>query len=159
MICSDDTDVFIMCLAFHDKIGSPLFHKCGTETRTRVVDIRKVAATVGIDVCRAVIGIHAYTVCDTTSAFAGMGKASALKFLTNNREIKNTFLGVGSWMGTLPRTDEQTRGFYMPGAGPTSANTCWQRVEDWDWKRSLTVGSGLDGWPASTRDRLRPYSL
>ena len=84
-----------MCLAFHDKIGSPLFHKCGTETRTRVVDIRKVAATVGIDVCRAVIGIHAYTACDTTSAFAGMGKASALKFLTNNREIKNTFLELG----------------------------------------------------------------
>jgi len=95
VICAEDTDVFIMCLAFHDKIGAPLFQKCGTRTRTRLVDIGKVAATVGIDVCRALIGIHAYTGCDTTSAFAGKGKASALKLVTNNREIKNTFTELG----------------------------------------------------------------
>ena len=84
-----------MCLAFHDKIGAPLFQKCGTRTRTRLADIRKVAATVGIDVCRAVIGIHEYTRCDTTSAFAGKEKASALKFVINNREIRNTFTQLG----------------------------------------------------------------
>ena len=60
VICSEDTDVFIMSLAFHDKIGAPLFQKCCTKTRRRIVDIRKVAATVGIDVCRALIGMHAY---------------------------------------------------------------------------------------------------
>lgn len=60
MICSEDTDVFIMTLAFQDQIGVPLFQKYGTRTRTRLVDIMKVAATVGIDVCRALIGMHAY---------------------------------------------------------------------------------------------------
>ena len=65
---NQDTDVFIMSLAFHDKIGAPLFQKCGTKSRRRVVDIRKVVATVGIDVCRALIGMHAYTGCDTVSA-------------------------------------------------------------------------------------------
>ena len=53
VICSEDTDVFIMSLAFHDKIGASLFQKCGTKARRRVVDITKVTATVGIDVCRA----------------------------------------------------------------------------------------------------------
>ena len=47
VICSEDTDVFIMSLAFHDKIGASLFQKCGTKARRRVVDITKVAATVG----------------------------------------------------------------------------------------------------------------
>ena len=34
VICADDTDVFIMCLAFHDKIGAPLFQKYGTRARS-----------------------------------------------------------------------------------------------------------------------------
>ena len=77
IVCSDDTDVFIMYLGFHDKIGSPLFQKCGTTAKKRIVDISMVAATVGIDGCRALIGMHAYTGCDTISAFAGK-EASAL---------------------------------------------------------------------------------
>lgn len=94
VICSEDTDVFILCLAFHDRIGKPLFLKCGTKTRRRIVDIRKVAATVGTDVCRALIDMHAYTGCDAVSAFAGKGKVKALKLLTSNKEHQNTFL---SW--------------------------------------------------------------
>ncbi len=58
VVCSEDTDVFILCLAFHDRIRAPLFQKCGTKTRRRIVDIRKVAATVGIDVCRALVGMQ-----------------------------------------------------------------------------------------------------
>ena len=75
-----------MSLAYCDKIGVSLFQKCGTRTRTRLVDIVKVAASVGVYVCRALIGMHAYTGCDTVSALAGKGKASALKLLTINRE-------------------------------------------------------------------------
>ena len=77
--CSEDTDVFIMSLAFHDKIGAPLFQKCGMKTRKRLIDIWKVAATVGIDMCRVLIGMHAYTGCGTISTFAGKGKAKALR--------------------------------------------------------------------------------
>ncbi len=50
VICSEDTDVFVMSVAFHDKIGASLFQKCGTKARRRVVDISKVAATVGMRV-------------------------------------------------------------------------------------------------------------
>ena len=50
VICSEDTDVFVMSLAFHDKIGASLLQKCGTKARRRVVDISKVAATIGMRV-------------------------------------------------------------------------------------------------------------
>ena len=80
VICSEDTDVFIMSL-----------EKCGTKARRRVVDIPKVAATVGIDVCRALVGVHAYTGCDTVSAFAGKGKAKALKLLSKTRKSNTHF--------------------------------------------------------------------
>ena len=95
VICSEDTDVFIMSLAFHDKIGAFLFQKFGIKTRRTVVDISKVAATVGMVVCRALIGIHAFTGCDTVSAFAGRGKAKALKLLISHVDNQDTFLKLG----------------------------------------------------------------
>ena len=52
--------VFIISLAYCDKIGVSLFQKSGNITRTRLDDLVKVATSVGVDVCRALIGIHAY---------------------------------------------------------------------------------------------------
>jgi len=91
VICSEDKDVFIMCMAFHDKIEASLFTRCGTKTRRKLVDIQKVAATIGIEVCKARIGMHAYTGCDTVSAFAGKGKVRAHKLLMKNKNTKALF--------------------------------------------------------------------
>ena len=55
------------------------------------MDIKKVTATLGTDVCKALIGMHAYTGCDTVSAFAGKGKAKALKLLTKSKLYQDTF--------------------------------------------------------------------
>lgn len=96
VICSEDTDVFIMALAFHDKIGVPLFQRCGTKTRKRIIDIKRVASSVGLHVCRALIGMHAYTGCDTVSSFAGKGKAKALKILMHSRDYQTTFTELGT---------------------------------------------------------------
>ena len=111
VVCSEDTDVFIMSLAFCDKVNAPLFQKCGTRTRTRLVDIRKVSATVGMEVCRALIGLHAYTGCDTVSAFAGKGKTSALKLLTSNRETQDTFLELGQEWDLSPELMDKLEAF------------------------------------------------
>ena len=59
VICSEDKDVFTLALAFQDKISTHLFQRRGTKTRKRLVDIKKVAATHGTDVCKALIGMHA----------------------------------------------------------------------------------------------------
>ena len=87
-----------MSLTYCYNIGVSLFQKCGTRTRTRLVDIVKIAASVGVYVCSALIGMHAYTGCDTVSALAVKGKASALKLLTINREIQDTFLQLGQML-------------------------------------------------------------
>jgi len=50
VICSEDADVFIILLAFHDPIGMPLFWKCSTKIRKRVIDIKIVGSGVGIPV-------------------------------------------------------------------------------------------------------------
>ena len=126
VIYSEDTDVFIMSLAFHDKIGASLFQKCGTKARRRVVDITKVAATFGIDVCRALVGVHAYTGCDTVSAFAGKGKAKALKLLSKNKEIQDTFFKLGQEWDLSPdlmnKLEAYTSLLYAPKTSSTKIN-------------------------------------
>ena len=88
VICAGDTYVFIICLAFRDNIHASLFQKRGTQTRTRLIYISNGAACVGPDVCTALLGIHAFTGCDTVRAFAGKGKIRALTILKANTEFK-----------------------------------------------------------------------
>ena len=90
------------------------------------VDIQKVAATVGIDVCRALIGMHAYTGCDTVSASAGKWKVKALKLLTSNKEHQNTFLELGQeWdvsADLMNKLEAFTRLLYAAKASATKVN-------------------------------------
>ena len=95
MICADDTDVFILCLAFRYNTHASLFQKCGTQTRTRFIDISNVAASVGPDVCKALLGMHAFTGCDTVRAFAGKGKICTTTILKANAEFKEAFAQLG----------------------------------------------------------------
>ncbi|KAL8610714.1 hypothetical protein ACOMHN_016697 [Nucella lapillus] len=98
VISSDDTDIFVLNLAFAETIRTRLFQKTGTRTRTHLLDINKIAASLGPDVCKALIGMHAYTGCDIVSAFAGKGKLNALKILKGDEDVKQAFLELGeSW--------------------------------------------------------------
>ena len=65
LVCSEDTDVFIMSLVFRNEVGAFLFLKSRSHTRTKIIDITKVAASLGSKVCKGVLGMRAYTGCDT----------------------------------------------------------------------------------------------
>ena len=93
VICSEDTDVFIMAVAYQHSISKPLFQRCGIGTRILVFirDIGKIATHLGHDVCKALVGLHAFTGCDSVSAFAGKGKISALNTLEVNKDAQSTF--------------------------------------------------------------------
>ena len=84
VVNSEDTDVFILLLGFSNSINTKLYMRIGTRTRTRLIDIAKVVQSTGREVCEALIGLHAFTGCDTVSSFAGKGKISALKILKSN---------------------------------------------------------------------------
>ena len=84
VVNSEDTDVFILLLGFSNSINTKLYMRCGTRTRTRLIDNAKVVQSTGREVCEALIGLHAFTGCDTVSSFAGKGKISALKILKSN---------------------------------------------------------------------------
>ena len=61
VVSSEDTDVFVLLLAFSSSMDTSLFQKCGTQTRTRLIDISKLVATIGEDVFQALVGPHSFT--------------------------------------------------------------------------------------------------
>ncbi|MGH0152086.1 UNVERIFIED_CONTAM: hypothetical protein FKN15_024252 [Acipenser sinensis] len=65
VITAEDTDVLILCLGFVSDIPCSMYLKCGTQNHTMFLDIGKLASSVGGSVCNALIGLHAFTGCDT----------------------------------------------------------------------------------------------
>ena len=55
-----------------------------------------IADALGHKVSISLPGLHAYTGCDTVSAFAGKGKLTALKILKANEQYQNLFAGLGA---------------------------------------------------------------
>ena len=126
VICSEDTDVFVMAVAFQDTIRTSLFQKCGTRNRSRVVDVSKVAATLSAGARKALIGLHSFTGCDTVSAFAGRGKMLALKLMIANTNIQQIFSRVGEEWDLSQELMNDLEGFtcllYAPKEASTNVN-------------------------------------
>jgi len=117
VICSEDT---IMLLAFHE------YQKCGTKIRKRIIYINNISSSVGIFMCKALIGMNAFTGCDTVSAFAGKGKSKALKMLINNKDHQDTFAELGrEWdvsMELMNKLEHFTCLLYAPKTSSTNVN-------------------------------------
>ena len=102
IVTTEDTDVMVLCLAFQKDIPCPIYQKCGTQNRTRFVDITKLAWSLGETVCDSLIGLHPFTGYDTLSAFASRGTMSALKLMKRNISYHEAFLS--SWTVMVCKT-------------------------------------------------------
>ena len=58
VISSEDTDVFVLCLAFEDFVPATIYWKCGTQTRTRYISITNVVQRHGSGICKCFPGLH-----------------------------------------------------------------------------------------------------
>ena len=97
LICiTEDPDVFIICLGLCQDVNSNIFIRRGSKSSVRLVDITKLAAALGRDVCKVLLGLHPWTRCDTISAFAGQGKLTSLKILLREPKFIDAFATLGS---------------------------------------------------------------
>ena len=84
--------MFIICLSFvHNFPCQVYIRKCGTKSRERFVDVKKVTAAFGHDICSALPRVHSFTGCDTVGAFGEKGKVSALKLMQKTRQYQELF--------------------------------------------------------------------
>ena len=80
-IVSDDTDVLVLALAAGEKLNCQLYVMRGTVQNRRIIDVNHLQRSIGPGVCSALMGIHAFTGCDFTSAFSGQGKVKPFKLM------------------------------------------------------------------------------
>lgn len=102
-IISPDTDVAVLCLSFAKDISSRLYFRTGTGNNVRVIDVENMKDNLiersscenGDDLCDALLGLHAFTGCDSISAFAGKGKARGLELLLQKKKYVELFKQFG----------------------------------------------------------------
>ena len=97
VIQSPDTDVAVLCCFFQDKIAAPLFFRTGNRQRTRFIDIQAVCFSLSLPVCKALLGFHALTGCDSTSAFVGREKALAVELIRTSPSAHSTMEKLGEF--------------------------------------------------------------
>ena len=85
VITSEDTDVFVVSLAFKGFISCRMFVKRSQQTRTVYIDVSRIVRMLRSELCRSLPGLHAFTGCDSVSAFSGKGKVTALKLVKQNK--------------------------------------------------------------------------
>ena len=72
-----------------------IYWKCGTQTRTRHISITNVVQRHGSEICKCFPGLHAFTGCDSVSAFSGKGKLTALKLAKRSPAFQELFQQLG----------------------------------------------------------------
>ena len=88
---SEDNDVFSRAAAKADIIVLPIYVKQGTQNKTWFVNINNISDNLGSGLSRSNPRIHAFTGCDSVSAFAEEGKLAVLKLLRKHPTLKNTY--------------------------------------------------------------------
>ena len=111
IITAEDTDVLILCICFSKKLGCEIYIKSGTLNRTRYIDVCRLAKTLGDDMCKALLALHAFTGCDTVSCFAGRGKLVPLKILKGNTTFQQCFMLLGENWDISPDIFEKIQEF------------------------------------------------
>ncbi|KAL5014823.1 hypothetical protein ScPMuIL_000962 [Solemya velum] len=82
---SPDTDVFFLLLHYAATVdGLTILFDTGTGNKQRLLNMTELAQKYTPDYCSALLGVHAYSGCDTTSAFKGVGKIKPIKILEKN---------------------------------------------------------------------------
>eukprot|EP00794_Sanderia_malayensis_P002711 gene2711-3133_t len=87
-----DSDVPIYAIYYAKKLDIQLFVQIGTKSRRRILDIQAISAE---PISNCLPALHAFTGCDYTSAFHGIGKAKAYKIHVKNPKFQEVFTLLG----------------------------------------------------------------
>ena len=67
-----DSDIFFILLSYvYDLSGIIVFFETGNKNKRKLINITSLGLNYSEQYCKAVLGLHAFTGCDSTSAFKG----------------------------------------------------------------------------------------
>lgn len=96
--------MFLLTVAMEENFSADLYFITGNQSR--IISLKKVCDNVGREMCNLMIGIHAFTGCDSVSSFHGKGKRKAWKILSDNTKSKEEFEFLGNEVDPTNETYE-----------------------------------------------------
>ena len=103
VVAADDTDLLCLLLHHANKTLQDIFFvpsaRLTSKRPPRIWNIQHTRKRLGLDMCRDILFLHAFTGCDTTSRFFGIGKAKAIKKYKESqtfRKAASTFFDSSS---------------------------------------------------------------
>ena len=100
VIVTPDTDVSLLALTYQNRLSADIHINTGVGNKNRILSVKKMIKNIvlrcSVDVsvqtlCDAVLGLHAFTGCDSISSFSGKGKVRALKLMLKNKTYVDMF--------------------------------------------------------------------
>ena len=72
-----------------------MFIKCSSQTRVKYLDVSRIVERIGASTCKSLSGFHAFTGCDTVSAFQVRGKVLVFRIMAQDQGFREVFQGLG----------------------------------------------------------------
>ena len=112
VLWSVDSDVAAMCPMYCKLLGlEELFFKTGVKQKARYIPMHQVAVNLQQSgMCMALPALHAFSGCDSTSAFFGMGKRRWFDTAATHPELIEGFKGLGN---NSSQIDPSTEASYL----------------------------------------------
>jgi len=151
VVHSPDTDVVILLLHYSCQIACRLMFYTGSGNNRRTLDVHKFARA--LDFCTALPAFHAFTGCDTTSAFVRKCKKGPFKILRNNTRAVEAIKCLGTTPNTVSETAfSELEKFVCCMYGKSSYvdvnrlryETFKSRYEVRDLQKTLSIHNGVD---------------
>ena len=95
---SADSDIFFILLYYASKLNITLLLDTGSRRKRKLLNISQLAPDFTPLSCGALLGLHLFSRCDTTSAFKGIGKMKPIKLLQKKSRYQAVFQNLKmSW--------------------------------------------------------------
>ena len=93
-----DSDVVVICIAWFHKIPGleELWVEFGRGKQYRYIPVHQIAKSLGADKSKALLGFHAFTGCDSVSAFYDIGKKGPWQVWKDFPQVTEAFLFLSS---------------------------------------------------------------
>ena len=88
--------MIVIMLGNLDKIKSKIYIECGATNSRHIIDVNALHKLLGLDLCKALPGFHAFTGCDYNPAFFRKGKQRPFKILRDKNEFQKAFGSLGN---------------------------------------------------------------
>ena len=86
-VTSEDSDIFFILFYYASKINITLLFDTGSRRKRKLLNIFQLTHDFTPLYCNALLGLHAFSRCDTANAFKGIWKSEADKILSKETTL------------------------------------------------------------------------